>query len=150
MIDSTRIRGEFICKGVVNGGREYGGGCVGSPSASFLFRSLSLSHRSRSFLRVFRNVLLLSSNAASSSVIYDCPCFSRTVFSSLFDVMPELSKDKRDVSVAPVRFLHSLLHAVPPPSAPLLDRSPVVVFSPSLSLFAAASHASHSHNDCQR
>lgn len=28
MIDSTRIRGEFICKGVVNGGREYGGGCV--------------------------------------------------------------------------------------------------------------------------
>lgn len=40
-IDSTRIRGGFICKGVVNGGSEYGEGCA--FAASFLLRSVSIA-----------------------------------------------------------------------------------------------------------
>lgn len=40
-IDSTRTRGGFICKGVVNGGSEYGEGCA--FAASFLPRSVSVS-----------------------------------------------------------------------------------------------------------
>lgn len=40
-IDSTRIRGGFICKGVVNGGSEYGEGCA--FAASFLPRSVSVA-----------------------------------------------------------------------------------------------------------
>lgn len=40
-IDSTRTRGGFICKGVVNGGSEYGEGCA--FAASFLLRSVSVA-----------------------------------------------------------------------------------------------------------
>lgn len=61
--------------------------------------------------------------------MYGRPCFSRTVFSSLFDITLKLSKDKFDAVVyARARVFF--------PSTP--SRLSVLLFvSPSLSLFAA-------------
>lgn len=98
-IDSTRIRGGFICKGVVNGGSEYGEGCA--FAASFLLRSVSVALLfSLSLLRL-RSVTLRSSSSPLSHfkhrspfTTYGRPCFSRTIFSSLFDIALALFKDK--------------------------------------------------------
>lgn len=102
MIDSTRIRGEFICKGVVNGGREYGGGC--RLAVSLLLHSISIVLLSFSFFPLYPETFLPSSfKYLSSSTIYSCLYLSCTVFSSLFNVTFELSKDKFDVSVVCAR-----------------------------------------------
>lgn len=98
-IDSTRTRGGFICKGVVNGGSEYGEGCA--FAASFLLRSVSVALLlSLSPLRL-RSVTLRSSSSplshfkhCSPFTTYGRPCFSRTIFSSLFDIALALFKDK--------------------------------------------------------
>lgn len=98
-IDSTRTRGGFICKGVVNGGSEYGEGCA--FAASFLLRSVSVALLlSLSPLRL-RSVTLRSSSSPLSHfkhrslfTTYGRPCFSRTIFSSLFDIALALFKDK--------------------------------------------------------
>lgn len=66
-IDSTRTRGGFICKGVVNGGSEYGEGCA--FAASFPPRSVSVALPfSLSPLRL-RSVTLRSSSSPLSPAL---------------------------------------------------------------------------------
>lgn len=130
-IDSTRTRGGFICKGVVNGGSEYGEGCA--FAASFLLRSVVLcraSPLSLSPLRL-RSVTLRSSSSplshfkhCSPFTTYGRPCFSRTIFSSLFDIALALFKDK-------VRCLCRAPAPAPFPSSPSLL---LIILSHSLSL----------------
>lgn len=106
-------------------------------AASFLLRSVSIAlfppplSLSVSFFHLCSGMFLPSFfKYLSSSTMYSYPCFSRTVFSSLFDIGLQLSKDKFDaLSCVCARARIS----------PSLPSGLLVVFSlsPSLSPFAA-------------
>lgn len=87
--------------------------------------SLSVLHQSSSFLFRFEHYFPFT--------IYSRPCFSRIIFSSLFDIALALFKDKFDVSVARAR-----------ESFPSLPSLLLIVLSHFLSLLPPLRHSSPS------
>lgn len=129
MIDYTRIRGEFICKGVVNGGREYGEGCRLSLPLFYFILSLLHYSRSRSFVHVLKCSYSLSINISPLLL-----CMAVSVSHGLcFHPSSILRSSSPRISSMSVVYARARVFF---PSTP--SRLSVLLFvSPSLSLFAA-------------